>query len=92
MQAYQSMSEVEFWSRFTDSNGNRMSITTIDQVLRDDRETTTAALAQEARNRYSLQRFNELFSYIKSGKKRVKSKDAEIAKTYQQLQRDRILE
>lgn len=69
-----------------------MSITTIDQVLRDDRERTTAALAQEARNRYSQDRFNALFSYVKSGKKKVKTKDGEIAKTYIQLQHDGILE
>lgn len=85
MDVYEKTTKVEFWHKFTDEEGKRMSFTTISQVLRDKREVGAKAMAGQARNAYSKDRFNELFSYTKSGKKRVKTKDGDIAKTYQQL-------
>jgi hypothetical protein len=85
MDRYRKSSPASFWEDFTDENGKRMSFTAISQALRNEREADVAALAEQARSMYSKERFAQLFSYSKGGERRVKTKDAEIAKTYQKL-------
>jgi hypothetical protein len=92
MDYYEQRSATEFWAKFTDENGERMSFTAISQVLRNEREEKEKELANEARQVYSHERFQELFSYRKSGRKFVKTKDAEIAKTYERLCQQGITE
>ena len=69
-----------------------MCVTAINQALREDWEKRNKTLTQEAHMRYSPERFNELFSYVKSGKRMVKTEDGSIARTYVQLLSDGIVE
>ena len=85
MERYQKGPTTEFWNEFSDDDGKRMSFTEISIALRNQRDTHAVQLAKEARQRYSKERFAVLFSYKKSGQTRVKTKDAEIAKTYEKL-------
>ncbi len=85
MDVYQKMTPAEFWHRFTDEEGRRMTFTAISQVLRDEREADAVTMARRARCAYREDRFNKLFSYTKSGQKRIKTKDVDIAKTYRML-------
>jgi hypothetical protein len=85
MDEYQGSSPTDFWNKFTDEKGKRMSFTAISQVLRDDREAAAIALAEKARKAFSRERFDELFSYTKGGRKYIKTKDVDIAKTYEKL-------
>ena len=82
MECYQKSSITAFWNKFSDDDGNRMSFTAISQALWDEREAEATMLADKACKAYSKERFEALFSYTKSGKKRLMTKDSSIAKTY----------
>ena len=63
-----------------------MSFTEISAALRTRRDSRATQLASEARKRFGNgTQFAELFSYKKSGRTIVQTKDVAIAKTYEKL-------
>jgi hypothetical protein len=82
----------KFWTKFsTHWHGEsqlplrRMGFTEIIQRIREDRKRENEEDARKAREEFPGEEFERNFWYIKSGRRRIYSKTADIARKYREL-------
>ncbi|KAK6987429.1 hypothetical protein R3P38DRAFT_2499831, partial [Favolaschia claudopus] len=83
---YRSETPEQFWTTFSSANGTKLSYTSINNQLRDERKAADEDLAQQARLEYGDE-FAHKFSYrcSKTGQRVVMSKASAIAREYRRL-------
>ncbi|TEB15132.1 hypothetical protein FA13DRAFT_1651398 [Coprinellus micaceus] len=74
----------QFWSRFSDAEGNHMDYTTTLRAIQDDRRKDDEEQVKRAREEYGS-RFDKVFTYRKGNTWHVLTKDVDIAKKYRSL-------